>query len=184
MPLPRSAPRQMLHLRDITLRGYEREDGLFDIEGHMTDAKTYSLGTVERPGFAAGEPVHDMWLRLTLAPDMEIRACDTNMDKTPYSYCLGAAPNMQRIVGLRIGKGFMKEALARLGGGEGCTHLRELLQPMATVAFQTMIRGQAKAATQGPAEPDARGRNSCYSYSDHSPVMALVQGAVQGAVQE
>ena len=54
---------------------------------------------------------------------------------------------------------------------------------MATVAFQTMIRGQAKAATQGPAEPDARGRNSCYSYSDHSPVMALVQGGVQGGVQ-
>jgi hypothetical protein len=170
MPLPRSAPRKMLHLRDIALRGYEREDGLFDIEGHITDVKTYSLGTPERPGFGAGEPVHDMWLRLTIAGDMEIRAVVTNMDSTPYGYCLGAGPNMQRLVGLRIGKGFMKEMSARLGGAEGCTHLRELLQPICTVAFQTINRGAPKAVTAGGA-PDARMNNSCYSYSDGSPVM-------------
>lgn len=181
MPLPRSAPRKLLHMRDIALRGYEREDGLFDIEGHLTDAKTYSLGTVERPGFAAGEPVHNMWLRLTVAPDMEIRAVETDMEGTPYSYCQGAAPNMQRIVGLRIGKGFIKEAMARLGGGEGCTHLRELLQPISTVAFQTMNGGRAPApkpaaeAGQGAADP--RANNSCYSYSDHSPVMAATRAA-------
>lgn len=171
MPLKRSAPRKLLHLRDISLRGYEREDGLFDIEAHMTDTKTYSLGTAERPGFAAGEPVHDMWLRVTVAQDMEIRAVETEMDSTPYNYCLGAGPNMQRIVGLRIGKGFMKEMTARLGGGEGCTHLRELLQPVCTVAFQTINRGAPKMRTEGGA-PDVRMNNSCYSYSDGSPVMA------------
>jgi hypothetical protein len=171
MPLPRSAPRKMLHQRDITLRGYEREDGLFDVEGHITDVKTYSLGTKERPGFAAGEPMHDMWLRLTVSPDMEIRDVVTNMDSTPFNYCLGAAPNMQRLVGLRIGKGFMKEMSARLGGAEGCTHLRELLQPLCTVAIQTINRGVPKVRAEGAA-PDARMNNSCYSYSDGSPVMA------------
>ena len=160
----------MLHQRDITLRGYEREDGLFDIEGHITDVKTYSLGTKERPGFAAGEPVHDMWLRVTISAAMEIREVTTTMDSTPYNYCLGAAPNMQRLVGLRIGKGFMKEMTARLGGAEGCTHLRELLQPICTVAFQTINRGAPKAKTDSGA-PDARMNNSCFSYSDGSPVM-------------
>jgi hypothetical protein len=167
----------MLHLRDIALRGFEREDGLFDIEGHITDVKTYSLGTAERPGFAAGEPVHDMWLRLTIAADMEIRAVVTNMDSTPYAYCLGVVPNMQRLVGLRIGKGFMKEMSARLGGAEGCTHLRELLQPLCTVAFQTINRGAPKAAAPGAA-PDARMNNSCMSYSDGSPVMAAALKAM------
>lgn len=170
MPLPRSAPRKLLHMRDIALRGYEREDGLYDIEGHLTDIKTYSLGTKERPGFGAGEPVHNMWLRLTVTPEMEIRAVDTDMESTPYSYCLGAGPNMQRIVGLRIGKGFIKECMARLGGGEGCTHLRELLQPISTVAFQTINRGAPKVKTEGGA-PDPRMNNSCYSYSEGSPVM-------------
>jgi hypothetical protein len=169
----------MLHLRDISLRGYEREDGLIDIEGHMTDAKTYSLGTPERPGFCAGEPVHDMWLRLTIAPDMEIRAVATDMASTPYDYCLGAAPNMQRLVGLRIGKGFMKEVSARLGGAEGCTHLRELLQPMCTVAFQTLVRSAPKVSTEG-GPPDARLNNSCYSYSEGSPVVqAMLKAAAE-----
>jgi len=172
MPLPRSVPRKLLHLRDITLRGYEREDGFFDIEGHITDTKTYSLGTKERPGFAAGEPIHNMWLRLTITPDMEIRAVETDMEATPYSYCVGAAPNMQRIVGLRIGKGFIKEAMARVGGAEGCTHLRELLQPIATVAFQTINRGAPKIKQQGEqGAGDPRLNNSCYSYSEGSPVM-------------
>jgi hypothetical protein len=168
----------MLHMRDISLRGYEREDGLFDIEGHLTDVKTYSLGTAERPGFAAGEPVHDMWLRLTITPDFVIHAVTTEMDGTPYSYCQGAGPNMQRIVGLRIGKGFIKEAMARLGGAEGCTHLRELLQPIATVTFQTINRGAPKLNTSSaPEAADPRLNNSCYSYSDGSPVMAMTLAA-------
>ncbi len=180
MPLPRSASRKLLHLRDIALRGYEREDGLFDIEGHLTDTKTYSMGTPQRPGFGAGEPVHNMWLRLTVAPDMEIRGVETDMEATPYNYCLGAAPNMQRIVGLRIGKGFIKEAMARLGGAAGCTHLRELLQPISTVAFQTINRGAPKVTTASGA-PDPRMNNSCYSYSDGSPVMeATLKAAAQG----
>jgi hypothetical protein len=183
MPLPRSAHRKLLHMRDITLRGYEREDGLFDIEGHLTDAKTYSLGTKERPGFAAGEPVHNMWLRLTLAPDMEIRACETDMEDVPYTYCRGAAPNMQRLVGLRIGRGFIKEAMGRLGGAEGCTHLRELLQPIATVAFQTMNGGQAPKKNAAPKDgmADPRAGNSCYSYSEGSPVMAMMEKAAAEA---
>jgi hypothetical protein len=180
MPLKRSAPRKLLHLRDIALRGYEREDGLFDIESHLTDTKTYSLGTPERPGFAAGEPVHNMWLRLTIAPDFEIRAVETEMEGTPYDYCRGAGPNMQRIVGLRIGKGFIKEAMARLGGAEGCTHLRELLQPISTVAFQTINRGAPKVKTEGGA-PDPRMNNSCYSYSDGSPVMMATLKAQEEA---
>jgi len=170
----------MLHLRDIALRGYEREDGLFDIEGHLTDTKSYSLSAPEQLGFAAGEPVHNMWLRLTVAPDMEIRAVQTDMEATPFTYCLGAAPNMQRIVGLRIGKGFIKEAMARLGGAEGCTHLRELLQPISTVAFQTINDGAPKVKPQGGVA-DLRLNNSCYSYSDGSPVMeAALKAAAEG----
>lgn len=176
MPLPRSAPRRMLHLRDIALRGYEREDGLFDIEAHLTDAKTYSLGTPERPGFPAGEPVHNMWLRLTVSPDFEIRDIAADMESTPYAYCKGAAPNMERLVGLRIGRGFIKEAISRIGGGEGCTHLRELLQPLATVAFQTINRGAPKK-NSAPGAIDPRAMNSCYAYSEHSPVMAKTLAA-------
>ena len=40
MPLPpSSAERSRLHLRRVTLEGYKRVDGLWDIEAHMVDSK-------------------------------------------------------------------------------------------------------------------------------------------------
>ena len=47
MPLSAPADRQLLHLRDIALRGYERADGLFDIEAQLTDTKDYGY---DNPG--------------------------------------------------------------------------------------------------------------------------------------
>ena len=41
MPLSTAAPRKPIHTREIRYTGYEREDGQFDIEAHMTDTKTY-----------------------------------------------------------------------------------------------------------------------------------------------
>ena len=40
MPLSEPAERNLLHLRDIQLRGYQRKDGLFDIEAYLVDTKS------------------------------------------------------------------------------------------------------------------------------------------------
>ena len=55
MPLSTSAPRQLMHNRAIECRGYQREDGLWDIEGHLVDTKTYptsarDTGRARQPG--------------------------------------------------------------------------------------------------------------------------------------
>ena len=179
MPLSRSTPRRLLHTREIRLNGYEREDGLMEVEAHMTDVKTYSTGNTDRDGIHAGEPVHDMWMRMTLTPQMEIVACEASMDATPYSICPAVAPNFSRLVGLVVGKGFMAQAMARERGVEGCTHLRELLQPLATAAFQT--RHGLHKPTDRPSPAHHLGRepeltrsliNSCYAYNETGPVAA------------
>jgi len=179
MPLSRPAARNLLHLRDITLRGYERADGLVDIEARMADVKTYSFANHDRGGLAAGEPLHEMWIRLTVDRDMVIHDCEASIDASPYTYCAGAAPDMARLKGLRIGKGFLRAAMLRVGGAEGCTHLRELLQPVATVAFQTMIGVGKSTQAEVMPEPgapggqmDARMLNSCYAYGEKSTVVA------------
>ena len=43
MPLPEASKREHLHTRAITYQGFERDDGLWDIEAHMTDTKTYEF---------------------------------------------------------------------------------------------------------------------------------------------
>jgi hypothetical protein len=177
MPLPKSAPRKLHHQRDIQLRGYEREDGLIDVEAHMTDVKTYSFGNRDRGAINAGEPLHDMWLRLTLNQSLTIEAVDVAMDATPHNICPGVIPNFQRLVGLSVAKGFLKNAAQQLGGIEGCTHLRELLQQIGTVAFQTMfsVRGHKGTATKDPSQPQRVPPmllNTCHAYNEHGPLVA------------
>ena len=43
MPLPPSLDRELLHIRNIDLRGFRRSDGSFEIEGRVTDIKNHSL---------------------------------------------------------------------------------------------------------------------------------------------
>ena len=180
MPLPDPAPRTLLHLRDIALRGWQREDGLFDIEAHLQDTKSTSFENDDRGVMQPGEPLHGMWLRLTIREDLEIVACTAASDHTPYAICPGAAPNFAALAGLRIGPGFNRAVAERVGGTQGCTHLRELLGQMATVAYQTLypIRAEkerAEAAQRIAAgEPAPRRRPSlvgtCIAYAPDSPV--------------
>ena len=82
MPLPSPAPRKLIHTRAIACQGYEREDGLWDIEAHLTDTKsvvhTRHHGGRERQ---PGQPVHDMWLRVTIDLDMKIHEIEAITDE-------------------------------------------------------------------------------------------------------
>jgi hypothetical protein len=146
MPLSTSADRELLHLRDIDLRGYQRADGLVDIEAHLVDTKTYTFPNVDRGEVKPGEPLHGMWLRLTINLDLEIIEAEAASDFTPYVQCPQAAPNFSRLAGLKIGPGFNKAVNERVGGVVGCTHLREVLAQMATVAYQTTYSLRDKRA--------------------------------------
>ena len=55
MPLSTPAPRQLMHNRAIECRGYQREDGRWDIEGHLVDTKTYPTSARDT-GRASGAP--------------------------------------------------------------------------------------------------------------------------------
>ncbi|MGC9270109.1 DUF2889 domain-containing protein [Acidiphilium sp.] len=191
MPLSHASSRELLHLRDIDIRGYLRADGLLDIEAHMTDTKTYSFANHDRGRINAGEALHGMWLRLTIDQEMTVRAAEAAMDSTPHAICPGVAPNFARLEGLTIGRGFLKGAMERVGGTQGCTHLRELLQQVATVAIQTMFSMRAhQAARAGRVTEDrweipAALLNSCHAYDETGPlVQAVRQRAADRALTE
>ncbi len=170
MPLSDPQERELLHLRDIALRGYRRADGLFDIEAHLTDTKSYGFDNEDRGHIPQGEPLHGMWMRMTIDEDFAIVACEASTEFGPYAVCPAAAPNFSRLAGLVIGRGFLKAAQERVGGTNGCTHLRELLQQMATVAIQTLyaVRSRREQATR-PEKPALL--NTCLAYATDSPVV-------------
>lgn len=176
MPLSEPVARELLHRRDIQLRGYQRIDGLFDIEARMTDTKTYRFSNEDRGWIDPGEALHDMWMRMTVDEDMVIVAFEASTDSSPYAICPAAAPNFARLAGLKIGRGFLRAAAERVGGTEGCTHLRELLQQMATVAFQTLypVRMRKLRQTEAQKSPEQHPAllNTCLAYGTTSPVVA------------
>jgi hypothetical protein len=190
MPLSPPAAREHLHTRAIEINGYRRSDGRYDIEAHLTDCKSFGQTNYDRGYIDAGDPVHDMWLRLTVDETMHIQAVEAVSDKTPYAMCPTAAPNFVRLVGMQIKAGFLREANHLVGGTVGCTHLRELLQQMATTAFQTInpARARREMAAEGGAD-EKRGSdafdkritekwgggnkilNTCLAYDEKGPLV-------------
>jgi hypothetical protein len=172
MPLPQSPHRRELHHRRIEMRGYRRDDGLFEIDGRVTDVKTETLKRLDGGReFPAGEPIHDMSVRLVVDDDLVVREVVAVTDASPYSICTEAVAPMRSIVGERIQAGWSRVVKQKLGGAKGCTHLMELLIPLATTAFQTL----ASTRMNRPDPVDAGGRplkiDSCYAYGQQREVV-------------
>ncbi len=172
MPLPPStAERKPLHRRKVVCDGYERADGLFDIEGWLIDTKHTVSRTIERNDIPPGEPIHSMGLRLTVDDTYTIREVAAAMDFTPMDFCHGVPPNFQALVGIQLTSGLRKKVQEAVGGKLGCTHLIELVGHMATVTFQT-IRGK------DPLDPKRHRpgtvptvMNSCRGWGDDGPMI-------------
>jgi hypothetical protein len=172
MPLSSPAPRKAIHTRTIQCVGYAREDGLWDIEGHLTDVKTYPFlkhenGKVVPPG----APIHDLWIRLTIDIGHTIHQVEVVMDAYRASICTDILPAFQKLVGLSITRGFTKAVQNLVGDVRGCTHLSELIARMATTAYQTT--NQARGEREG-FNSDNRGRhllNTCRTYASDSPLV-------------
>jgi hypothetical protein len=139
MPLPPSPdPRRRLHERRIHYEGFLRDDGLFDIEAHLVDAKDDDLELVSgmRP---AREAVHDMWARVTIDRAFVIRAVDVRTDAMPYpDACDRIEAGYSKLIGANLLQGFRKRLHDDMGGVRGCTHVTELLGSLPTAAVQTL----------------------------------------------
>ncbi|MBV8193104.1 MAG: DUF2889 domain-containing protein [Alphaproteobacteria bacterium] len=184
MPLSPPVGRQLLHTRRVTCQGYFRDDGLWDIEGHITDEKSYEHSNEWRGTLRPGDFVHDMSIRLTLDHTFKIVDVEAVTDKSPYRICGDVAPDFKKLIGLRIGAGFHREVRARLGGVHGCTHVVELLGPVATTAFQTVSSGKARELNRAwrermghKVDPNARRKgkpyviDNCYAWAADGPVV-------------
>lgn len=178
MPLPESTPRKHLHTRAIDYRGYEREDGMWDIEAHMTDTKTYQFKNDWRGEVKIGEALHEMLLRVTINDSFVITDVIAATDNSPFKMCPDIAPNYKSLIGIQMGAGWRKAIRQKVGGVEGCTHLTELLFPMATVAMQTIWpllrhRKNKSDSSIGKSEKRPMVLDTCHAWSTDSEVVKV-----------
>ena len=131
LPVPKTS-RALRHVRSIATQAFERDDGLWDIEARLTDTKPHAIQLASGQR-AAGAPVHDLWLRLTVDTQFNILDADAVSDAVPYpGHCDAHGDAYKQLVGLNLLKGFRHAVRERLGGIAGCTHLTELAAVMPT----------------------------------------------------
>jgi len=178
MPLSTPAARTCLHKRRLSIDGFEREDGLYDIEGRIIDTKTYAYESDWHGQVEPGTPVHDMQIRLTIDDRLKIHAAEAVTERSPFPPCHEVAPNYEALVGLTIGPGWTRALRQRVGSTAGCTHITELLNQVATVAFQTMVKKRQEESAARKAAGDNKGPASrplmigtCHALAVDGPVV-------------
>jgi hypothetical protein len=145
MPLSRPVARKLIHTREIKCLGYERTDGLWDIEGRIIDTKTYSFNNLDRGEVSAGMPVHDMLIRLTIDKDLVVQQAEALTESAPFDICPAINASITKLKGLKITNGWRRNVQNAIGGIKGCTHINQMLTgPLATTAYQSIIPKQSQ----------------------------------------
>jgi hypothetical protein len=161
----------------VVYRGYDREDGLWDIEAELTDIKPYTFQVPNETPLQADAPIHHLSIRLTIDEQMRVLAIAASMDRIPHPECSQAPPALQTLVGCQLGRGWRKAINEKMGGTAGCTHLREMLFNMATAAFQTLPSGQwHRRELRGEPHPTMTDKpfhiGQCMTWAEDGPTVA------------
>ncbi len=173
MPLSKPAERDLIHTRDIKCVGYKRKDGLWDIDGYITDTKSYTFENLDRGNIPSGDPIHHMVMRITVDDDMVVQDAEASTEYSPYSMCGNITDAFHNLKGLQIGPGWRRKVNQVMGGTAGCTHLRDLLTgPLAVTAYQTIIpmRRKNKPEQQPPSRRPAI-IDTCHAYAADGPIV-------------
>ena len=173
--------RERVHTRTITLDGYARSDGLIDIEGEIMDVKTYDFPNEERGVIHAHEPLHHMKVRIAVDHGLQIKEAEAETIAGPYSICPAATIGFDQLIGITIGAGWRNKVRQAIGGITGCTHITELMGPVATVAIQTLYGEEARQKRlQGLSNEESHDvsalTNSCIGHAE-DPASALAAAA-------
>ena len=168
MPLPEpKRAREPLHHRSIEITGYKRDDGLYEVEGRLLDTKTFDFKLASGVR-AAGEPIHEMWLRITLDRHLTIVDAEASTDAMPYvGDCDRIVPAYRKLIGLAIVPGYHQKVKDLFGGVRGCTHITELAGSLATAAFQTLAGQRLQDPEKKPFQLD-----KCHALDSTQPAVA------------
>lgn len=128
------------------------------------------------------DEVHDVVVEVeVLHPSLEIVAARSEIRNGPFtSVCNMTHANMDKLVGLKVGRGFTVAARAAVGGSTGCHRVSELVVEIAQAAYQLhfvqFFQDQPKEMREQGDVPIMRWRavngmipgmrNTCFSYND------------------
>jgi hypothetical protein len=173
MPLPPAAPtRQLKHRRSIDVSVHARGNGLWEVDAEIRDTKTRDAklaGGIR----AAGEPIHDMLLRIVVDERFNILEAGSETRAMPYpGHCDDLGDTYAQLVGLNLLKGFRRDVKERLGGTAGCTHLTELTQVLPTAVIQAFAGEVINTREDGSSDTPPFQLDRCHALRRDGPAVA------------
>lgn len=112
---------------------------------------------------------------MTVDGEYTVHAIEASSDTTPYGICKEAESTLSVLVGERLVRGWSAKVKERLRGAASCTHLMEMLIPLATTTLQGIRGAQPdrlqKAKDAGGAQVKI---DSCYAYGRSREVVRLM----------
>lgn len=168
--------RRPMHLRRIEMQAFLRDDGLWDIEAHLQDEKPFAYVDPGRGRLKAGDPVHDIRVRLTVDDERVIRDVGIEMGSMPFGTCHEVKDTLLPLIGERVGRGW-RQILKKIPRNRTCAHVHEVLVPMATVVHQGMALGRDPVGKVAMTpEPGLSEKpffvDDCHSWRADGPVVA------------
>lgn len=166
--------RRHVHTRSIRVDAYVRDDGLWDVEANLVDTKSRDLQLASGVR-VAGDPVHDVTLKITIDTDLNVHDAHATTSWVPYpGFCNAIEPAYKKLIGLNLARQFRRHVRERLGGMRGCTHLTELADVLPTAAIQAFAGEKVRPAQQAKdgAERQPFYLDSCHALVTTGPAVA------------
>ncbi len=114
--------RRLVSKRDIGIEAFELENGNLMLEATLLD------------------PYHLIRLNIHIEPDTKtIVHARSEFASHPHAACPMVAEKAKLLIGLKIERGISKIILQKIGGSDGCVHLRELTVETINFAATTLI---------------------------------------------
>ena len=114
--------KRLVSKRDIGIEAFELENGNLMLEATLLD------------------PYHLIRLNIHIAPQTKtIVHARSEFASHPHAACPMVAEKAKLLIGLKIERGISKMILQKIGGSDGCVHLRELTLETINFAATTLI---------------------------------------------
>lgn len=136
MFVPGECERELLHTRQITCSAYRRNDGYWEIEAAVSDLKSEEVAFRSRESVKPGEFIHSMTICFLIDESDTVQEVCARMVTGPWRECAEVENSYSRLRGLRIGPGFQRHVRERIGRGQGCSHITDLITQVGNTYLQ------------------------------------------------
>ena len=182
--LPPDEDLELLHTRNYEVRVYHHGEDRILVRGAISDMKPAGL-------YVEGDPdpleIHQMQVEWVVQlPELEIIDAGVVFETHPHPSCPGIVAHYEKLVGLKVARGFTHKIRELFGGPRGCTHTTALLQAMVPAVVQSTWSVSVKKARdeglpEGAPDSESRARrilgniNTCHVWDEDGEHVAEIR---------